>query len=165
MTTPAIANSLCPTSSPLATMEAEHVMLTTANYDETLRWYQETLGFRIKHEWTVPEFPDLQLAYLEKNDFVIEVVASPNTPITETEMDFVQRLQEPGIQHFAFLVEDVDAAISELETKDVEIVLPPTSFPDSGRRVAFFEDNNGNLIEFLEELPLGERQPYTGGEF
>ncbi|MEM1292172.1 MAG: hypothetical protein AAGH67_11915 [Cyanobacteria bacterium P01_H01_bin.162] len=38
------------------------------------------------------------------------------------------------------------------------------SFPDSGRRGAFFEDNNGNLIEFLEELPLSERQPYTRGE-
>jgi len=169
LTTPAIAKNLQSesdllASEPLSTMQAEHVMLTTADYDATLAWYQETLGFRIKHEWTVLEFPDLQLAYLEKNDFIIEVVASPDTPTISTPESFAERLQQPGVGHFAFLVADVDAAIADLEAKDVSIVLPPTSFPDSGRRVAFFEDNNGNLIEFLEELPLGERQPYTGEE-
>ncbi|MEM8613254.1 MAG: VOC family protein, partial [Cyanobacteria bacterium P01_H01_bin.105] len=87
-----------------------------------------------------------------------------NTPELESSGDFSERLQQPGLRHFAFLVEDVDAAIATLETQGVEIVLSPASFPDSGRRVAFVEDNNGNLIEFLEELPLGERQPYTGGE-
>ncbi|MEO0768136.1 MAG: VOC family protein [Cyanobacteria bacterium J06649_4] len=169
LTTPAIAEKLqsesdLPASEPLATMRAEHVMLTTADYDATLTWYQENLGFRIKHEWTVPEFPRLQLAYLEKNGFIIEVVASPDTPAISAPESFAERLQQPGVGHFAFLVADVDAAIADLAAKDVVIVLPPTSFPDSGRRVAFFEDNNGNLIEFLEELPLGERQPYTSGE-
>lgn len=149
---------------PIATMQAEHIMLTTADYDETLIWYQEKLGFRIKHEWTVPEFPDLQLAYLEKNGFIVEVVASPDTPTMPATETFAERLVQPGIGHFAFLVADVDAVIADLEARDVQIVLPPTSFPDSGRRVAFFEDNNGNLIEFLEELPLDERKPYTGGE-
>ena len=161
---PAVAINVRLQSDSLAQMQAEHVMLATADYEETLTWYQENLGFRIKHEWTVPEFPDLQLAYLEKNGFIVEVVASSNTPELETAGDFSSRLQQPGIRHFAFLVDDVDAAIATLEARDVEIILSPTSFPDSGRRVAFFEDNNGNLIEFLEELPLGERQPYTGGE-
>ena len=161
---PAVAINVRLQPDSLAQMQAEHIMLATADYDETLVWYQENLGFRIKHEWTVPEFPDLQLAYLEKNGFIVEVVASPNTPEIEPADGFSERLQQPGIQHFAFLVDDVDAAIATLETKGVEIVLSPTSFPNSGRRVAFFEDNNGNLIEFLEELPLNERQPYTGGE-
>lgn len=169
LATPAIAKTLQsePTISatePLATMQAEHIMLTTADYDETLTWYQEKLGFRIKHEWTVPEFPGLQLAYLEKNGFIVEVVASPETSTMPAKATLAERLAQPGIGHFAFLVADVDAAIADLETRDVHIILAPTSFSDSGRRVAFFEDNNGNLIEFLEELPFSERQPYTGGE-
>ena len=169
LVTPAIAKALQSelghsTPNPLATMQAEHVMLTTADYDETLAWYQDKLGFRIKHEWTVPEFPGLQLAYLEKNGFIVEVVASPDTPTIPAVDNFAERLVQPGIGHFAFVVADVDAAIADLAAKGVQIILPPTNFPDSGRRVAFFADNNGNLIEFLEELPLGERQPYTGGE-
>lgn len=149
---------------PLAQMHAEHVMISTPDYDGTIAWYRDNLGFRIKHEWTVPEFPDLQLAYLEKNGFIVEVVASPNVPKSDIPDDFSARLQQPGIGHFAFLVADVDAAMVALQAKGVEILVPPTSFPDSGRRLSFIADNNGYAIEFLEELPLGERKPYTGGE-
>ncbi|MEM9534401.1 MAG: VOC family protein [Cyanobacteria bacterium P01_E01_bin.45] len=160
----AIANELRAEINPLSSMRAEHVMLATNDYNETLDWYQEQLGFRIKHEWTVSEFPDLELAYLEKNGFIIEVVASPQTSDLKTPDDFAERLQQPGIGHFAFFVDDVDAAIASLEAQGIQPVLPPTSFPNSGRRVAFFEDNNGHLIEFLEELPPSDRQPYTGEE-
>lgn len=58
LTAPALANTLRP-QEPLAQMQAEHVMLATPDYDETLTWYEKNLGFRVKHEWTVPEFPDL----------------------------------------------------------------------------------------------------------
>ncbi len=149
---------------PLGHMQAEHVMVATPDYDGTIAWYRENLGFRIKHEWIVPEFPDLQLAYLEKNDFIVEIVASPNTAEMSRLDDFAERLRRPGIGHFAFLVNDVDAVTAALEAKGVEVVVPPTSFPDSGRRLSFIEDNNGYMIEFLEELPLEERVPYTGGE-
>jgi catechol 2,3-dioxygenase-like lactoylglutathione lyase family enzyme/ketosteroid isomerase-like protein len=148
----------------LAGLRAEHVMIGTNDYDGTLSWYQDHLGFRIKHEWTVPEFADLKLAYLEKNDFVIEVVASPNTSEAEYPDGFADRLQQPGFGHLAFLVNDVDKLSAELEAKGVTFVVPPTSFPASGRRLSFVEDNNGNMIEFLQELPLGERAAYTGGE-
>lgn len=160
----ALADSTLSSTDPISQIRAEHIMLATTDYSGTLAWYRDNLGFRIKHEWTVPEFPDLQLAYLEKNDFIIEVVASPNVPNANAPEDFVARLQQPGIGHFAFLVDDVDAATAVLEAKGVNVIVPPTSFPDSGRRLSFFEDNNGNMIEFLEELPLGERAPYTGGE-
>lgn len=143
-------------------LRAEHVMIATSDYDGTLTWYQEKLGFRIKHEWTVPEFPDLQLAYLEKNEFIVEVVASPDTPNAKAPEDFMARLQQPGIGHFAFLVDDVDAVTATLEAKGVKVVVPPTSFPDSGRRLSFVEDNNGYMIEFLKELPPSDRKPYTG---
>ncbi|MEM6256105.1 MAG: VOC family protein [Cyanobacteria bacterium P01_D01_bin.156] len=147
---------------PLAQIQAEHIMLATSDYHGTISWYRENLGFRIKHEWTVPEFPNLQLAYLEKNGFIIEVVASPDTPQVNAPKNFAERLQQPGIGHFAFLVSDVDAVTASLAVKGIEIIVPPTSFPDSGRRLSFVEDNNGYMIEFLQELPLGERVPYTG---
>ncbi|MEO0375982.1 MAG: VOC family protein [Cyanobacteria bacterium P01_A01_bin.17] len=147
---------------PLSEIRAEHIMIATPDYSGTIDWYREKLGFRIKHEWTVPEFPDLQLAYLEKNGFIVEVVASPDTPKVTMPEDFMARLQQPGIGHFAFLVEDVDTVTSVLEAKGVKVVVPPTSFPDSGRRLSFIEDNNGYMIEFLKELPLSERQSYTG---
>ncbi|MEO0409856.1 MAG: hypothetical protein AAF289_21145 [Cyanobacteria bacterium P01_A01_bin.135] len=50
------------------------------------------------------------------------------------------------------------------KAKGVEVVVPPTSFPDSGRHLPFVEDHNGYRIEFLEELLVEARVPYTGGE-
>lgn len=147
---------------PLKNLRAEHVMISTNDYKGTIDWYKDNLGFKIKHEWTVPDFSNLKLAYLEKNGFVIEIVSSPNTEYPEDETDFSKRLEQPGIGHFAFLVDDVDAVTKALEEKGVKIVVPPTSFPDSGRRLSFVEDNNGNMIEFLKELPESERKPYTG---
>ncbi|MEM6821157.1 MAG: VOC family protein [Verrucomicrobiota bacterium] len=157
-----IKSGITQDTDPLANMKAEHVMITTNNYRKTMGWYQDNLGFRIKHEWTVPEFPGLELAYLEKNGFIIEVVASQDTPAAKIPEEFAKRFNEPGIGHFAFLVEDVDAVAKALEAKKVSLLVPPTSFPASGRRLIFIEDDNGNVIEFLEELPPGERQPYTG---
>jgi len=52
----------------------------------------------------------------------------------------------------AFLVADVDAVAAELEKRGVAMVVPPTSFPDAGRRLIFIQDNNGNYIEFLTPL-------------
>lgn len=151
-------------TSVINSVRAEHVMIGTHDYEGTLAWYQEKLGFRTKHEWTVPEFPHLKLAYLEKNEFVLEIVASPNLETKDLPQDFVARLEQPGFGHLAFLVDDVDAITAALENQGAEVVVPPTSFPDSGRRLSFVEDNNGNMIEFLKELPLEERSPYTGGE-
>ncbi|MEO1080320.1 MAG: VOC family protein [Pseudomonadota bacterium] len=54
-----------PRPDPLAQIQAEHVMISTDSYDETIRWYREKLGFRVQHEWTVPEFTDVKLSYIE----------------------------------------------------------------------------------------------------
>ncbi|NET40270.1 MAG: hypothetical protein F6K19_51460, partial [Cyanothece sp. SIO1E1] len=119
-------------ASVINSVRAEHVMIGTHDYEGTLAWYQEKLGFRIKHEWTLPEFPHLKLAYLEKNEFVLEIVASPNLETKDLPQDFVARLEQSGFGHLAFLVDDVDAITATLENQGVEVVVPPTSFPPVG---------------------------------
>jgi lactoylglutathione lyase len=56
-------------------MRVGHVALRTMDYDGTIQWYKEKLGFRLLIEWTVR---DLKLAYLAPaNDdrFWLEVIA------------------------------------------------------------------------------------------
>ncbi|TRY31528.1 VOC family protein [Aliiglaciecola sp. M165] len=142
---------------PLSQMKAEHVMISTDNYDETIAWYQNVLDFSIRHEWTVPEFPGVRLAYVEKNDFIIEVVSTPaKFQNKKTPKDLGEALNERGFGHLAFLVADVDLVAAELVKRGVELVVPPTSFPDAGRRLIFIQDNNGNYIEFLTPLSAYE---------
>ena len=138
---------------PLAQIRAEHVMISTGDYDGTLAWYREILGFRVIHEWTVPDFADARLAYMALNGFVIEVVGTPKAfQERQTPPDLGTALSDRGFGHLAFLAADVDAVAAELERRGVVLLVPPTSFPASGRRLIFIRDNNGNMIEFLTPL-------------
>lgn len=151
------------TPDPLAQMRAEHVMISTGDYDGTMTWYQEKLGFEVYHEWKVPEFPGVRLAYLERNGFIIEVVYTEHAMQEKrAPKDLAEALGDRGFGHLAFLVTDVDAVAAELSKRGVQMVVPPTSFPDSGRRLIFIQDNNGNYIEFL--TPLSAYPQVTGNE-
>ncbi|MBE9108527.1 VOC family protein [Nodosilinea sp. LEGE 07298] len=142
---------------PLAQIRAEHVMISTGDYDGTIAWYRDKLGFQILQEWTVPEFADVQLAYLQLNGFIIEVVSTPNAfQAEQIPADLVTALSDRGFGHLAFLAADVDAVAAELVARGVPLVVPPTSFPDAGRRLIFIQDNNGNYIEFLTPLSAYE---------
>ncbi|WP_420346870.1 VOC family protein [Pelagibius sp.] len=150
-----------PRPNPLAQIRAEHVMISTGDYAGTLAWYREKLGFQVKHEWTVPDFPGVQLAYIELNGFVIEVVGTPKAlQERKTPPDLEAALSDRGFGHLAFLAADVDAVAEELTRRGVEAALPPTSFPQAGRRVLFVQDNNGNFIEFV--TPLSAREDEGG---
>ena len=137
----------------LSTARVEHVMLGTADYDTTLAWWTEILGFAVEIEWTVPEFPGMRLAYLAKNGFRIELVGKHERfQHRATPQDLDDHLIDSGFSHLAFEVEDVDAAMAELAEKGVPAFFPATSFPDVGRRVAFVQDDQGNVIEFAADL-------------
>lgn len=128
-------------------------MISTGDFDGTVAWYQSVLGFEVTHQWTVPELPGLKLGYLERNGFVIEVVESPSDqPAQPRPTSLGDALVDRGFGHLAFLVADVDAVYEALLAKGAEVLVPPTSFPDAGRRLIFVFDNNGNLLEFLTPL-------------
>lgn len=63
-----------PSPDPLSQIPAEHLMISTDSYDETIAWHTQKLGHLIKQEWTVPEFPGVKLAHIELNGFLIGVV-------------------------------------------------------------------------------------------
>lgn len=133
----------------LDSMQIDHVMISVPNYQETLQWYQEKFDATIEKEWTVDELPDLQLAYLDVHGFRIEIVGTtqPRSGMPNF-LDFGEALRTTGIGHFCFRVDDVDAAIAELNQKGVPAFVEAADYPNIGVRVGFVKDNNGNIIEF-----------------
>ncbi|MEA5504411.1 VOC family protein [Halotia wernerae UHCC 0503] len=139
--------------SALNTMQIDHVALNVPNYDETLQWYQDKLDATIEREWTVDVFPDLKLAYLQVYGFRIEIVSSTQSrPGMPEAKDFGEGLRASGIGHFCFRVEDVDAALAELNRRGIPAFIGLGSYPDAGVRLCFVKDNNGNLIELITPL-------------
>lgn len=127
---------------------ADHVCIGVSDLDKAIAWYQRVLGFDIDVKWTVPELPGFRLAYIRKADFRIEMIDSGERESVEpAPMAFDEFLRVPGLSHICFRVDDVDAAMDAISAEGVSAELPPTDFPDVGRRVAFFRDFDGNFLE------------------
>ena len=134
---------------PLPSLRADHVLLGTPDYHATLAWYQRVLDATVLKEWTVPEVPDLQLAYLAVGDFKVEVIGTAQSiPGALRAEDFGAHLRTSGFTHLCFAVDDVDATLAALAERDVPAFVPAADFPNVGRRVAFIQDGHGNVIEF-----------------
>ena len=135
----------------------DHVCIGVADIDAAIAWYERVLGFSVDIRWTVPELPGFRLAYIKKDDFRIELIdtgereAEPVQP-----MAFDEFLRIPGFSHLCFRVDDVDVAMDAVLAHGVAAELAPTDFPDVGRRVAFFRDNNGNFIELAGPMKGGD---------
>ena len=60
-----------------------------------------------------------------------------------------------GYGHVAFDVTDLDAAYDRAVVLGARPVMPPCPSPETGVRMAFVADLEGNLIELLHRSPQG----------
>ena len=142
-----------PKANPLAMMRADHIMISTADYQGTVDWYRTVLGFEVVREWDIAGYEDVEVGYIAANGFMIEVVATSEEFQSEkVAPDVFTAMSDRGYVHLAFSSADVDAVAAELISRGVELELPPTNFDAAGVRLLFIRDNNGNLIEIVTPL-------------
>ena len=95
-------------------------------------------------EWP---FGEMQLAYLSHGSAKIELLAGagpePQEPTAALDASFGRE----RIHHLCLAVDDVDAVVAELARRGVDLVGEPFEVAEIGRRLAFLEDDSGNLIE------------------
>lgn len=140
------------TDSKLSSIKGAHVALRVPDFEASKRWYTEKLDFRVVHEWP---FGDLQLAYLapaNDDNFWIELLAGGNPAPQQKFTDLNESLHPEGYHHFCLNVDSVDETLAELTSRGVTIVGEPFNLPAIGKRLAFFSDLDGNLIELAETL-------------
>jgi catechol 2,3-dioxygenase-like lactoylglutathione lyase family enzyme len=142
------------TTSPFADVRGRHVAVRTPSLAEAKAFYVDKLDFRVVAEWP---FADEQLAYLAPptdDHFWVEVLGGGATLPTEvrTYTDLGDSLKYRGYHHFCLNVTSVDATITELRSRGVAVVTEPFVLPAISRKLAFFADPFGNLIELAEVL-------------
>ena len=117
-----------------------HVALKTPNFERLREFYVQVIGLP-----QVGAFPGQRIIFLEAGPTTIELIEAAGT--------------SPGADgawaHFAFEVEDVDAAYRELSDKDVAFHVEPKDI--YGARIAFFKDPDGNELELFQ--PFAARYP------
>ncbi|MDE0628300.1 MAG: VOC family protein [Bryobacterales bacterium] len=117
---------------------------------KALRFYTETLGFRVKHNIPLGDHAWITVVSEEAPEGTELLLEPSDHPAVGP---FRRALVEDGIPSASFAVDDVGAEHERLVARGVRFVQPPT---DLGSVIsAVFDDSCGNLIQITEE----KRQP------
>lgn len=120
-------------------MDVEHTALWVSDLETTTDFYENVIGLDYDRQFTLDGVvnyyvgsdagADLQFKYDPEGD----VDVSPS-----------------GIDHVALGVEDTDAEFDRIvDAVDPPVVQEPTTVDVAGRRVAFFEDPDGYVVELV----------------
>jgi len=140
--------------SPFADIRGHHVAIRASSLEQVKDFYVAKLDFRIVVEW---DYEDEKLAYLVPpgdDHWYIEVLGGGNTLPSEVRpyRDLGDSLKYGGYHHFCLGVASVDETLAKLRERSVQIVAEPWVLPAISRKLAFFADPFGNLIELSELL-------------
>jgi catechol 2,3-dioxygenase-like lactoylglutathione lyase family enzyme len=142
-----------PSARRLSITRADHVAIRVPDYDETIRFYTNKLGFQLEAEWTLGDaVPGLRLAYVRLGAFMIEVIGDAEPAPVPATVDIGAHLSRSGYIHLCLRVEDLDGTLAELEARGVEIFAEPFDVEPIGQRLALIKDNSGNVIELAQAL-------------
>jgi glyoxylase I family protein len=141
-------------ASPFADLRGHHVALRVSSLEEAKDFYVGKLDFRVIAEWP---YADEQLAYLSPptdDHFSIEILGGGEKLPTDVRpyTDLGDSLKYRGYHHFCLNVANVEDTIAKLRARDVAIVAEPFVLTAISRKLAFFADPFGNLIELAEVL-------------
>ncbi len=122
----------------------DHIEIVPSNIDRTIEFYTKVLGFSVKSRRKmegVPDNPIDEIAYVELNGSVIELLSMKNPAPLPKEPKI-------GYRMMAIEVEDMNKAIAYLKSKGVEISQESRNLGKSKR--AEIKDPDGLSIELRQ---------------
>ena len=116
-----------------------HIAIIVSDYERAREFYVEKLGFPVLRENFRQERGDWKLD-LKFGDGELEIFAVPGAPPRPSYPE------AQGLRHLAFRVEDVEAAVRDLEGRGIPCE-PIRWDPYTERRMTFFRDPDGLPLE------------------
>ncbi|MBP1995363.1 VOC family protein [Paenibacillus eucommiae] len=136
-----------------------HVAIQAKDYQATIAFYTEVLGFKIGHHWSLPSFLIKEASMLISPDqrtcieiFDNEAVIPAQGKKASSEED----VAHGALLHFAFYVNNVEeiyqkalnhGAKAFVEPGQLSLGIPPLLVKN-----AVIHSPNGEIIEFIEEV-------------
>jgi glyoxylase I family protein len=127
-----------------------HVAIRVVDFDRTLKFYVEGLGFRKAVEWGEGEKRACMLDTGDGN--YLEVFAGAKRAPGEA-------APEGAIIHFALRAKDCDAALERARAAGAEVTMEPKNLAVFGNppipiRIAFFKGPDGEVVELFQNNVL-----------
>ena len=129
-------------------LKVDHIGIAVKSLEESLPFYEEILGLKATGKETVEE-QKCTTCFVPCGETELELLesTSPDGAIAK----FIEKNGE-GIQHIALRVDDIDAALAELEAKGVRMIDKVARIGAGGARIAFCHPKatKGVLLELCE---------------
>jgi len=120
-------------------MFLEHVNMSVADLDQTIAFYEKLLGLKVRWRGTTPRGEPAAHIGDDRHYLALFEIGERE----RTEADYGQL----GLNHFGFVVDDLDASKQRLADLHVEPTMEADYEP--GRRL-YFLDPNGVEVELVQ---------------
>ncbi|MFO7709083.1 MAG: methylmalonyl-CoA epimerase [Desulfobacterales bacterium] len=129
-------------------LKIDHLGVAVKSIDAGKNFWTDVLGLRFEGAETVAE-QKVTTAFFPVGESEVELLEStaPDGPIAK----YLEKKGE-GIQHIAFRVENIDAALAELKAKGIQLIDATPRTGAGGARIAFIHPKaaSGVLVELCE---------------
>ncbi len=129
-------------------LKIDHIGVAVNSVDNGKDFWSDILGLSFEGDETVAE-QKVKTAFFPVGESEVELLEStaPDGPIGK----FIEKKGE-GIQHIAFRVENIEAALAELKAKGVRLIDETPRRGAGGAKIAFLHPKatSGVLVELCE---------------
>ncbi len=129
-------------------LKIDHLGIAVNSIDEGKKFWTDVLGLHFEGKETVAE-QKVTTAFFPVGESEVELLEStaPDGPIAK----YLEKKGE-GIQHIAFRVDDIEAALAELKAKGIRLIDETPRKGAGGARIAFLhpKSTSGVLVELCE---------------
>ena len=129
-------------------LKIDHLGIAVNSIDEGKKFWSDIMGLAFEGAETVAE-QKVTTAFFPVSESEVELLEStaPDGPVAK----YIEK-RGAGIQHVAFRVENIDAALAELKEKGVKLIDQEPRIGAGGARIAFLHPKatGGVLVELCE---------------
>lgn len=130
-----------------------HIAISVADLERTSQFYSKYFDFTKKTHYQINDSQNktFEIAILQHNGIEIEVFHFPNhTDNLEPKDEQGLHLQELGLKHIAFYVEDIQKMWHKMNENNVHIENQIDTF-ENGDKYFFIKDPDKIIIEIMEK--------------
>ena len=129
-------------------LKIDHLGIAVNSMDEGKNFWSEVLGLEFAGAETIEE-QKVTTGFFPVGESEVELLesTSPDGPVAK----FIEK-KGTGIQHVAFCVENIEAALEELKQKGIRLIDEKPRGGAGGKKIAFLHPKatNGVLVELCE---------------
>ncbi len=129
-------------------LKIDHLGIAVNSIDEGKNFWSDVLGLDFEGAETV-EAQKVTTAFFPVGESEVELLEStaPDGPVAK----YIEKRGQ-GIQHVAFRVENIEAALDELKAKGIRLIDEKPRMGAGGAKIAFLHPKatNGVLVELCE---------------